>query len=301
MPRLQALSLAPRPELRLGSTLCSNRLTAMQRSRTSSSRSHRTTGTPLARISKKRHRCSLQRITNDITDVIENPPAGIYAAPHEDDIDRVHALVVGNAGTPYEGGFFHFLIRCPPKYPVSPPRVRLMNTDGGRITFHPYLHETGRVLLDMLGNGSTTAPWSSLTRISDLLVTIQSLLSPDPFLNVSNLDADVWRSSSALYNCLVQHETIRVAVCDAIEACLDGTSQCPPELRNVMMRSFLEHYDNYEAMVMSNRRQTSTMWLPHALTAHGEESFQYSTLLNRLRELRLLVHERLNPGHEGTT
>ncbi|KAH8027769.1 hypothetical protein HPB51_009436 [Rhipicephalus microplus] len=100
----------------------------------------------------------LQRITNDITDVIENPPAGIYAAPHEDDIDRVHALVVGNAGTPYEGGFFHFLIQCPPEYPVSPPRVRLMNTDGDRITFHPYLHETGRVLLDMLGNGSTTAP-----------------------------------------------------------------------------------------------------------------------------------------------
>ncbi len=41
---------------------------------------------------------------------------------------QIHALITGPFDTPYEGGFFYFLIRCPPDYPIRPPRVKLMTT-----------------------------------------------------------------------------------------------------------------------------------------------------------------------------
>ena len=31
-------------------------------------------------------------------------------------------MIIGPLDTPYEGGFFHFLVRCPPNYPINPPR-----------------------------------------------------------------------------------------------------------------------------------------------------------------------------------
>ncbi|KAH7972330.1 hypothetical protein HPB52_011124 [Rhipicephalus sanguineus] len=93
----------------------------------------------------------LRRCKHDIMDLITDPPPGVCIAPQESDITRIHALVVGPTDTLYEGGFFHFLIQCPPDYPMKPPRVRLMNTDGGRVRFHPNMYESGQVCLNILG------------------------------------------------------------------------------------------------------------------------------------------------------
>lgn len=41
---------------------------------------------------------------------------------------QIHALITGPFDTPYEGGFFLFLFRCPPDYPIHPPRVKLITT-----------------------------------------------------------------------------------------------------------------------------------------------------------------------------
>ncbi|KAH9375391.1 hypothetical protein HPB48_017181 [Haemaphysalis longicornis] len=63
----------------------------------------------------------------------------------------IHALIVGPRSTPYEGGLFHFLLKCPPDYPIRPPRVRLMTTDGGAVRFGPNLYADGKVCLSILG------------------------------------------------------------------------------------------------------------------------------------------------------
>ncbi|XP_077861682.1 ubiquitin-conjugating enzyme E2 Z-like [Saccoglossus kowalevskii] len=51
--------------------------------------------------------------------------------PDKDDITKVHALITGQFDTPYEGGFFHFLIRFSPDYPIRPTRVILITTGDG--------------------------------------------------------------------------------------------------------------------------------------------------------------------------
>lgn len=42
---------------------------------------------------------------------------------------QVHALISGPSDTPYEGGFFYFLLKVPPDYPSSPPLCRIMTTE----------------------------------------------------------------------------------------------------------------------------------------------------------------------------
>jgi ubiquitin-protein ligase len=46
--------------------------------------------------------------------------------------------------TPYEGGFFYFVMKCPDDYPHNPPKVRLMTTGGGTVRFNPNLYKEGR-------------------------------------------------------------------------------------------------------------------------------------------------------------
>jgi ubiquitin-conjugating enzyme E2 Z len=92
--------------------------------------------------------------------------------PREDDITKIHALITGPFDTPYEGGFFHFYIRCPADYPLSPPLVRFMTTGGGVVRFNPNLYVDGKVCISILG--TTAGPgWSPSSSISALLISIQ--------------------------------------------------------------------------------------------------------------------------------
>ncbi|CAF4387420.1 unnamed protein product [Rotaria sp. Silwood2] len=86
----------------------------------------------------------LARIKRDITGVFKDPPPGVFIAPDPDNITKIHALVVGPFDTPYEGGFFYFIIRCPPDYPIRAPRCRLMTTGNGTVRFNPNLYRNGK-------------------------------------------------------------------------------------------------------------------------------------------------------------
>eukprot|EP00386_Alphamonas_edax_P004540 GDKI01014321.1.p1 GENE.GDKI01014321.1~~GDKI01014321.1.p1 ORF type:complete len:181 (-),score=49.64 GDKI01014321.1:55-525(-) len=55
----------------------------------------------------------------------ENPP-NISAGPEGDDLFKWHAVIVGPAGTPYEGGTFKCELEFPKDFPFKPPRVRVL-------------------------------------------------------------------------------------------------------------------------------------------------------------------------------
>ncbi|KAH9368110.1 hypothetical protein HPB48_013748 [Haemaphysalis longicornis] len=124
---------------------------------------------------------------------------------------QIHALVIGPLDTPYEGGFFHFFIKCPTDYPIAPPRVRLMTTDRGRVRFNPNLYACGKVCLSILGTWSGPS-WSAAQGLGSVLVSIQN------------------PGDAARYNAIIQHETVRVAVCDTVESCLLENCILPPAL-----------------------------------------------------------------------
>ncbi|KAH6932344.1 hypothetical protein HPB50_004867 [Hyalomma asiaticum] len=232
------------------------------------------------------------RIQRDIKELFSEAPPGVHIAPLEHNVAKMHALVLGPADTPYEGGFFHFFVEFPVQYPVMPPSVQIMNTDGGRVTFHPYLHASGVVCLSLL-RASGKASWTPAHSLMSVLLSIQAMLSDRSCLSeLLSLPGDYDG-----YRHIVQHETIRVAVCDAIEACLDGSSLCPPLLREVMLKTFVAYYDRYLRAVMAAmgpnrpRPKLDLCGLP--------KSTIYFVLHRRLQNLKRRVEESLKATDKG--
>nr|XP_037288927.1 ubiquitin-conjugating enzyme E2 Z-like [Rhipicephalus microplus] len=228
----------------------------------------------------------LLRARRDIMDIFAAPPAGVFIAPEENDITRIEALVVGPPETPYEGGFFHFLVKCPPEYPNQPPRVRIMTTGGGQVSLNPNFHPDGKVCLSILGTSPGPA-WTPALSIESVLVSIQSIMAENPYYNHPQFRVELTPDDVCRYNAIVQHETVRVAVCDAVQACLDDeaavgsvVSSCTPPpaaLREVIFETFAESYDRYEAAVKARLEMTGCpMNDPFGIT---RGRYGYKTLL----------------------
>lgn len=232
---------------------------------------------------------SLHRARRDIMDIYAQPPPGVFIAPEENNITKIHALVLGPFDTPYEGGFFHFLLKCPPDYPIQPPRVRLMTTDQGRVRFNPNLYSNGKVCLSILGTWVGPA-WSPAQCIASVLISIQSLMNENPYYNEPGFETERWPGEVGRYNDIIQHETIRVAVCNMVEACLLGSSTCPPALREVILNSFPEFYNMYENVVKAQLHLNGSPMNDPFGEKRG--TFQYEALLTRLQSLYEQVKKR---------
>nr|XP_054931798.1 ubiquitin-conjugating enzyme E2 Z-like [Dermacentor andersoni] len=223
----------------------------------------------------------LLRLSRDLAHIFDDPPPGVFVEPEENDITNVHAVIVGPDDTPYEGGFFHFVLKCLPDYPARPPLVRLMTTDAGRVRFNPNLYSSGLVSLSILGTFPGPS-WCADMTLETVLVSIQSLLSVDPLANEPGLGHAFgsWLEKVTGYNATLRYQTLRVAVCDALEACLLGNSSYPRVLQQAVLKHFVERYAKYENAV---RVQLGTD--PSALCAGLNGAHRYEALLKRLQDL----------------
>eukprot|EP01041_Mallomonas_annulata_P012562 gene12562-26455_t len=184
----------------------------------------------------------LRRIRTDIKALFKNPLPGIYAVPDLEYATLVHAIIVGPFGTPYEGGFFYFILNFPDNFPHEPPKVKLITTGGGRVRFNPNLYADGKVCLSILGTWSGPG-WSLVQSLSSVLLSIQSLMSEKPYLNEPGFEQSETRSIES-YNDCIRHETLRVAVLEMIEN-TDLHHSLPRTLKDVinsLYPSFMESY-----------------------------------------------------------
>lgn len=227
------------------------------------------------------------RVKRDLAEFNANPPPGIFVAAEENNISKVHAIIVGPVGTPYEGGFFQFFLKFPTDYPMSPPRVRHITTDAGRVLFNQHFYRSGEVCLSILG--TTTGPtWSPVQTLSTLLVSVQSMMNEKPYFE--GFRTEETPGASDQYNELIRHETMRVTVCDQVEACLKETIECPSSLSSQILKLFLESYDKYEDAVSTKLHLTDRqMKDPYTRVV---SKYQYETLLTRLKSLREQVDKK---------
>lgn len=98
------------------------------------------------------YKCHVSEIFyRDLLSIFTEPPPGLFVVGDENNLKIVHALILGVMDTPYEGGFFYFILKCPNDYPIHPPKVKLMTTDAGRVRFNPNMYRSGKVCLSILG------------------------------------------------------------------------------------------------------------------------------------------------------
>uniref|UniRef100_A0A3Q3VUR8 Ubiquitin-conjugating enzyme E2 Z n=1 Tax=Mola mola TaxID=94237 RepID=A0A3Q3VUR8_MOLML len=225
------------------------------------------------------------RIKRDIMSIYKEPPPGMFVVPDPQDMTKIHALITGPFDTPYEGGFFLFLFRCPPDYPIHPPRVKLITTGHNTVRFNPNFYRNGKVCLSILGTWTGPA-WSPAQSISSVLISIQSLMTENPYHNEPGFEQERHPGDSKNYNECIRHETMRVAVCDMLE----GKVACPEALWSVMEKSFLEYFDFYEGVCKERLHlQGQNMQDPF-----GEKRgrFDYQGLLARLSATHRRIREK---------
>ncbi|CAF3618608.1 unnamed protein product [Rotaria sp. Silwood1] len=220
----------------------------------------------------------LARIKRDITGVFKDPPPGVFIAPDPDNITKIHALVVGPFDTPYEGGFFYFIIRCPPDYPIRAPRCRLMTTGNNTVRFNPNLYRNGKFkLFPSTWSGPS---WSPAQCLSSLMISIQSLMSENPYHNEPGFEQERTSGDSKDYNEVIKHETLRVAVCEMLE----NPNSCPQQLREAMIKQFFNFFDYYADLCKENVTKDGQLMRDPFGEHRG--SFQYSSILTRLNQLK---------------
>ncbi|EFE43283.1 ubiquitin conjugating enzyme (UbcH), putative [Trichophyton verrucosum HKI 0517] len=107
---------------------------------------------------------ALLRIGREISQIQQGADLSLAVACQEADIRNVKALIVGPPGTPYEFGFFE-----------------AMTTNGGRCRFNPNIYASGKVCVTW--EGSSGEQWSSAQGLESILISIQSLMSANPYEN----------------------------------------------------------------------------------------------------------------------
>ncbi|XP_042892818.1 ubiquitin-conjugating enzyme E2 Z-like isoform X2 [Penaeus japonicus] len=219
------------------------------------------------------------RVKKDLSSIYTEPLPGIFVVPEEQNLFKVHCLIIGPFDTPYEGGFFHFLVRFGPQYPLHPPRVRLLTTGGDTVRFNPNLYKNGKVCLSILGTWSGPA-WSPASNLSSVLLSLQSLMNENPYHNEPGFEKERKAGDSKRYNTIIMHETIRVSVVQQLE----GVTMIPSDLMRVMEASFLEYYDHYVEICEKNMHLDGQTMVDPFREWRGH--FQYATLLKHLKRLK---------------
>lgn len=71
------------------------------------------------------------------------------------------------------------------EYPTKAPQVNALTTNAGRTRFNPNIYAGGKVCLSILGTwrGEKNEEWSSAQGLESILISIQSLMSPNPYEN----------------------------------------------------------------------------------------------------------------------
>ena len=176
---------------------------------------------------------AIARITKEIAHIQKDTDLSLAVACRDNDVRHVRALIIGPPETPYEFGFFEFDIRFGKDYPIKSPTVRAITTNGGRCRFNPNIYNCGKVCLSILGTwrGQPGEEWSSAQGLESVLLSIQSLMSQNPYENEPGYEtAKKEEKMPAAYIAKIRHETIRIAVLQRLESLLGIDNDRVPAL-----------------------------------------------------------------------
>jgi ubiquitin-conjugating enzyme E2 Z len=227
---------------------------------------------------------TLRRVGNELRQLLEDPLPGVIIVPDDDLALRLHAVIIGPDGTPYEGGFFYFLLQLPHDYGDAPPRVKLMTTGGGSVRFGPNLYSNGKVCLSILGTWSGPA-WSPALKLSSVLLSIQSRLSERPLRNEPGFEKVADAARLDAYDAVVRYQTLRVAVVDAVAR----RDALPPALREAVLPAFAALLDSYTDAVSRHAGSLDGSALHDTLDGSNRGTFEFAALGRRIQELAAQV------------
>ncbi|TVY86880.1 Ubiquitin-conjugating enzyme E2 Z [Lachnellula willkommii] len=208
----------------------------------------------------------------------------------------------------------------PDDYPGKAPSVLATTTNGGRCRFNPNIYAGGKVCFTW--RGERGEEWSSAQGLESILISIQSLMSSNPYENEPGFETAIDESAKKDqkdYAAKIRHESLRISVIQRLEeylgispagAVAPYTSLDPEDdedderdieydessinfdpFRDFCKRRFLWYYDSY--LLAINKAKTEVMdgqpftRMPFECTGNTMEGkFNYTELERRLRLIK---------------
>ncbi|KAB8356690.1 hypothetical protein FH972_024266 [Carpinus fangiana] len=210
----------------------------------------------------------------------------LAVAYRDENVRKVRALIIGPPETPYEFGFFEFKVVFGADYPSVAPTVTCTTTNAGRTRFNPNVYADGKVCLSILGTwrGESGEQWSTAQGLESILISIQSLLSSNPYENepgFENIGQGSLDAEAVAYAAKIRHESLRISVLNRLEKALgidsragrrsgtaaeatqpsppapspddaeDGTMDLSEPFDDLCKRRFLWYYESYLHSIQS--------------------------------------------------
>ncbi|KAF5623477.1 ubiquitin-conjugating enzyme [Fusarium sp. NRRL 52700] len=299
---------------------------------------------------------SIIRISKELGDIQKNCDLSLAVACRDIDVRNVKALIMGPHETPYEFGFFEFAIRFHKgRAPRTMTKLSLIFDD--RISFqiperNLYHHKRGTLSLQPqciqqweslsinsrvlyfvqdLGfeltmartwRGERGEEWSSAQGLESILLSIQSLLSSNPYENEpgfedANDESDKKHQKDYIQK--IRHETLRISVIQRLEGylgmnpggtqlhSLPGANEMDDDddideatvpfepFRDLCKRRFLWYYESYLAAIEKGKSETkpNQPFARMPFESPGNNSmdgkFNYPELGSRLQAIKAAI------------
>ncbi|KAJ4416365.1 hypothetical protein N0V82_006802 [Gnomoniopsis sp. IMI 355080] len=270
---------------------------------------------------------SIIRITKELSDLQKNSDLSLAVACRDVDVRNVKAVIIGPHDSPYEFGFFEFAFKFPKEYPRKAPSVTATTTNGGRTRFNPNIYSGGRVCLSILGTwrGERGEEWSAAQGLESILLSIQSLMSANPYENEpgfedANETSD--KKNQQDYVQKIRHESLRISVIQRLEEYLgigvDGNVAAPSvpsndeydvdmegldeaaaafePFKDLFKRRFLWYYDAYLEAIGKAKKEVKDGQPFARMPFEGggntmDGKFNYTELEKRLRNIKKVLDE----------
>ncbi|PQE19856.1 ubiquitin-conjugating enzyme protein [Rutstroemia sp. NJR-2017a BVV2] len=266
------------------------------------------------------------------TNINNSANTALAVACRDIDVRSVRAIIIGPSDTPYEFGFFEFAVKFgrgqilrylqveSNYYPGKAPSVVATTTNGGRCRFNPNIYSQGKC--GSTWRGERGEEWSSAQGLESILISIQSLMSTNPYENepgfeLANDESD--KKFQKDYVAKIRHETLRVSVIQRLEDYLkispagtvqpymmpssdeedgdmdkdlnDESSISFEPFKDLCKRRFLWYYDSYLLAIEKARKDVtdgqSFTRMPFECTGNCMDGkFNYTELERRLKLIR---------------
>ncbi|KFY89493.1 hypothetical protein V500_05635 [Pseudogymnoascus sp. VKM F-4518 (FW-2643)] len=261
------------------------------------------------------------RITKELSGIQKSNDLSIAVACRDVDVRNVRAIIIGPPDTPYEFGFFEFAVRFGKDYPAKAPSINATTTNGGRCRFNPNIYAQGKVCLSILGTwrGERGEEWSSAQGLESILISIQSLMSSNPYENEPGYESaksSEDKQNQKNYVMKIRHESLRISIIQRLEEYLGIASNgtvLPPitndsdedsiddnsdealvafePFKDLCKRRFLWYYDSYLLAIRKAREEVTDGQLFARMPFEGQGNdmvgkFNYTELTRRLETIK---------------
>lgn len=202
---------------------------------------------------------SLKRINADIKNIsrsnLENE--NIHVWVNDENIYNMRALIIGPkiVNSPYQGGFYFFDINIPKNYPLDPPCVKFITTDG-KVRFNPNLYCNGKVCLSVLNTWNGPG-WTTASTLTMVLLSLQSILHEHPIQNEPGYENENGEKSIN-YNNVIAYYNIKIATIDMIKKPPRGFDVFQDIINKYLIdnieyyNKFIKKYIKYEGMYLTS-------------------------------------------------